>query len=251
MRSLERVLIVGATSAIATQAARQLVGRGASLYCIGRDESRLNTLLEDLRVRGDRSQIIAGAAADLLDFDRHQSLIDQADEALGGLDAVLIAYGTLPDQKACEASFTDTRREIDVNAISVISLLTLLANRFEQQKTGVIAVISSVAGDRGRQSNYVYGAAKGMVTLFLQGLRNRLTHSGVAVVTLKPGFVDTPMTDSFDKSGLMWASPDQVARGIVAAMASGKAEVYLPGFWRWIMLVIRNIPEAIFRRMSL
>ena len=250
MRSLERVLIVGATSAIATQAARQLVGRGASLYCIGRDESRLNTLLEDLRVRGDRSQIIAGAAADLLDFDRHQSLIDQADEALGGLDAVLIAYGTLPDQKACEASFTDTRREIDVNAISVISLLTLLANRFEQQKTGVIAVISSVAGDRGRQSNYVYGAAKGALSLFLQGLRNRLYRSNVQVLTIKPGFVDTPMTEAFPK-GLLWAQPERVAADIDKGIRKGRDVIYTPFFWRYLMWVIKAIPEPLFKRLSL
>jgi short-subunit dehydrogenase len=115
----------------------------------------------------------------------------------------------------------------------------------------VIAVISSVAGDRGRQSNYVYGAAKGMVSLFAQGLRNRLAKSNVDVVTIKPGFVDTPMTAEFDKSGLLWAKPEQIAAGIIKAMQKGKGEVYLPWFWWGIMLIIKHIPEAIFKRLSL
>jgi short-subunit dehydrogenase len=125
-----------------------------------------------------------------------------------------------------------------------------LANLMEAQGSGTIAVISSVAGDRGRQSNYVYGAAKGMVTRFLQGLRNRLAKRGVQVLTIKPGFVDTPMTAAF-KKGALWAQPDAVARGIVAAVDAGKDEVYLPGFWRLIMAIIRHIPEPIFKRLSL
>ena len=143
------------------------------------------------------------------------------------------------------------RQEIETNALSVINLLTLLANHLEKQQHGVIAVISSVAGDRGRQSNYVYGAAKGMVTLFLQGLRNRLTKVNVDVVTIKPGFVDTPMTAAFDKNGPLWARPEQIAKGIIRAMQKGKDEVYLPWFWWGIMLIIKHIPEIIFKRMSL
>ena len=143
-----------------------------------------------------------------------------------------------------------TLREIDNNGLSVIALCTLLGNRFEAQGSGSIAVISSVAGDRGRQSNYVYGAAKGMVTRFLQGLRNRLAKENVQVLTIKPGFVDTPMTAAF-KKGALWAQPADVARGILAAIDKGKDEVYLPGFWRLIMLVIRHIPEFIFKKLSL
>jgi short-subunit dehydrogenase len=132
----------------------------------------------------------------------------------------------------------------------VIALATVLANRFEAQRSGSIAVISSVAGDRGRQSNYVYGAAKGAVTLLLQGLRNRLSKSGVQVLTIKPGFVDTPMTAEF-KKGALWAKPDDIAHGIVSAIDRRRDVVYLPGFWRLIMLIIRHIPEPIFKRMSL
>lgn len=251
MNSLNRVVIFGATSAIAEHTARQLVQNGASVYCIGRNADKLSRIIADLKVRAGRDQTIDGMSADLSDINQHLSLIEQASEALGGLDAALIAHGTLPDQKACEADLELTLQEIQTNALSVVSLLSLLANRFEAQGKGVIAAISSVAGDRGRQSNYVYGAAKGMVSLFMQGLRNRLAKKGVSVVTIKPGFVDSPMTADFDKSGPLWAKPDVIAKGIVNAMQKGKGEVYLPWFWWGIMQIIKHIPEAIFKRLSL
>lgn len=251
MNSLRNVVIFGATSAIAEQTARQLVASGASLFCVGRNQGKLTALLADLRVRSGDHQRIEGIAADLADARNHEQLIAAAEQALGTLDAALIAHGTLPDQQKCQLDTLRMREEIETNAFSVINLLALLGNRFEQQQRGVIAVISSVAGDRGRQSNYVYGAAKGMVTLFAQGLRNRLAKAGVDVVTIKPGFVDTPMTAEFDKSGPLWAKPEHVARGIIKAMQKGKSEVYLPWYWWGIMLIIKNIPEAIFKRMSL
>lgn len=251
MNSLNRVLIFGATSAIAEQTARQLVQDGASVYCIGRNEQKLDRIISDLKVRAGVNQIIAGISADLIDQSKHQDLINEANEVLGGLDAVLIAHGTLPDQKACEVDAELTQKEIHINALSVINLLTILSNQFESQGKGVIAVISSVAGDRGRQSNYVYGAAKGMVSLFMQGLRNRLASKGVSVVTIKPGFVDTPMTSEFDKKGPLWAKPDAIAKGILSAMRKGKNEVYLPWFWWWIMQIIKHIPEAVFKKLSL
>lgn len=251
MNSLNRVVIFGATSAIAEHTARQLVQNGASVYCIGRNSDKLSRIIADLKVRAGNDQIIEGVSADLTDINQHISLVQQANDALGGLDAALIAHGTLPDQKACEADVALTLQEIQTNALSVISLLSLLANQFEAQGKGVIAAISSVAGDRGRQSNYVYGAAKGMVSLFMQGLRNRLAKRGVSVVTIKPGFVDSPMTADFDKSGLLWTKPDVIARGIVNAMQKGKGDVYLPWFWWGIMQIIKHIPETIFKRLSL
>ncbi|TWI54355.1 short-subunit dehydrogenase [Pseudomonas duriflava] len=251
MNSLKRVVLFGATSAIAEQTARQLVAQGASLYCVGRNRDKLTALIDDLKVRAIDHQRIYGCVADLTDIAQHAHLIEAAEHILGGIDSVLIAYGTLPDQKACQLNASMTRQEIETNALSVINLLTLLANEFENQQRGVIAVISSVAGDRGRQSNYVYGAAKGMLTLFLQGLRNRLAKANVDVVTIKPGFVDTPMTAKFDRSGLLWAKPEQIAKGIIKAMQDGKSEVYLPWFWQGIMLIIKHIPELIFKRMSL
>jgi decaprenylphospho-beta-D-erythro-pentofuranosid-2-ulose 2-reductase len=190
-------------------------------------------------------------AMDATDRARHVALLDAAEQAMDGLDTVLVAHGVLPDQKAGEASVERMLADIDANALSVLSLLTPLANRFEAKRAGTIAVISSVAGDRGRTSNYVYGAAKGMVTIFLQGLRNRLAASGIAVVTIKPGFVDTPMTAHLPKGGPLWAKPEDVAAGIVAAIDKGRDVVYLPWFWRIIMLIIRHIPERIFKRLSL
>lgn len=245
---MKKILIIGAASAIAEAAARQWAARGDALFLVGRNGQKLDDIAADLVVRG--AVRVGTFAMDASDVASHASMLDAAVTALGGLDVALIAHGTLPDQKACEASVEKTLREIDNNGLSVVALCTLLANRFEAQGSGSIAVIGSVAGDRGRQSNYVYGAAKGMVARFLQGLRNRLAKKNVQVLTIKPGFVDTPMTAAFRK-GPLWAQPADVARGIIVAIDNRKNEVYLPGFWRLIMLVIRHIPEAIFKKLSL
>jgi hypothetical protein len=245
---MRRVLIVGATSAIAEATARRFAQRGDALFLAARSVERLRAIADDLRVRS--AAPVETAAFDASDFASHAALVDQAEAALGGLDLVLIAHGTLPDQKTCEASFDQALRELQVNALSVMSLLTAVANRFEQQGRGAIAVISSVAGDRGRQSNYVYGSAKAAVTAFLGGLRNRLQPAGVHVLTIKPGFVDTPMTRDFPK-GALWASPAEIARGIEKAIDQRKDVVYLPWFWRPVMRLIREIPEPIFKKLRL
>ena len=163
---------------------------------------------------------------------------------------MLIAYGVLPEQAASQASVDATLGSFDTNARSVIALLTDLANRFESQGSGVIGVISSPAGERGRASNYVYGAAKAAVSNFCSGLRHRLHRRGVRVVTLLPGFVDTPMTAGFPK-GPLWASPERVAADIVRALGRRNGNVYTPGFWRWIMLLVRHLPERLFLRSNL
>ena len=245
---MQKILIIGATSAIAEATARRWAARGAALFLVGRKAERLEQIAADLRVRGAAS--VAFHALDACARDAHETMLCAAEQAMGGLDVALIAHGSLPDQKACEASVELTFQEIDTNALSVIALLTRLATRFEAQGHGSLAVISSVAGDRGRQSNYVYGAAKGMLTLFLQGLRNRLAKKGMHVLTVKPGFVDTPMTASF-KKGALWASPDAIAQGIVGAIDKKRDVVYLPGFWWLIMTLIRHIPERIFKKLSL
>lgn len=190
------------------------------------------------------------AVADLNRHEEHEALIARAAAALGGLDVVLIAHGTLSDQKACERSFSATAQELQTNLMSPISLLTVIANRFEQQGSGCIVAISSVAGDRGRRSNYVYGTAKGALTVFLQGLRHRLHAAGVQVLTVKPGFVDTPMTQSF-KKGWLWVGPDYIAQGIDRAIERRRTTVYLPWFWQGIMAAIRATPERIFCRLAL
>ena len=177
-------------------------------------------------------------------------MLDAAEEAMGGIDTVLIAHGTLSNQKECEQSMKKTLAEINTNAISTISLLTHIANSFELKKAGTIAVISSVAGDRGRASNYIYGSAKAMVTAFTSGLRQRLYKSNVTVITIKPALVVTPMTAAF-KKGLIWAKPTAVAATIVHAIDKKKNEVYVPSFWWLVMLIIQLLPTFIFKRTKI
>lgn len=245
---MRKVLIIGATSAIAEATARLLARQGDALYLVARNEARLAAIAADLLVRG--SPRVGTEVLDANLFASHEAMLARAESFLAGYDTVLIAHGTLSDQKACEGSVDLTLREINTNALSVVALLTRIASQLEQRRAGTILVISSVAGDRGRGSNYVYGSAKALVTAFLSGLRQRLGKCGVNVVTIKPGFVDTPMTAAFDK-GLLWAQPERIARGIVAALEHPGGTVYLPGFWRPIMWVIRAIPERLFLRLSL
>nr|WP_275424984.1 SDR family oxidoreductase [Archangium violaceum] len=245
---MKKVLVLGATSAIAQSTVRLLAARGAALYLVGRNAERLDAVARDARTRG--ASKVETEALDLDDLAQHEALVERATVALGGLDGALLAHGILGDQEAAQRSFAEAEKVLRTNFLSAVSLLTPLANRFEAQKAGTLVVISSVAGDRGRQSNYVYGASKGALSVFLQGLRNRLARSGVAVVTVKPGFVDTPMTADVKKNAL-FATPDKVARGIVRAADARKDEVYLPGFWGPIMFAIRGIPERVFKRMRL
>lgn len=245
---MKKVLIIGATSAIAEATARRFARRGEQLALVARNPERLKAMAKDLKIRG--ASTVNTYTLDVNDTDNRTRVLDTAITDMQGLDIVLVAHGTFPDQKQCEKDMTLLEHTLQSNANSVLVMVSHLANYFEQQQSGCIAVISSVAGDRGRQSNYIYGAAKGMVSIFMQGLRNRLARTGVDVVTIKPGFVDTPMTAAF-KKGLLWAQPDSVARGIVRAIDKGKSEVYLPWFWWYIMFVIRNIPELVFKRMSL
>ena len=245
---MKGILIIGATSAIAEQCARIWAAKGDALHLVARNEQHIQTIAADLKVRG--ASEVTTYCADLNDIEKHIALFDMAEEALGSVDIVLIAHGTLSNQKKCELSVDKTLAEIKTNALSTISLLTLIANRFEEKNNGTICVISSVAGDRGRASNYVYGSAKAMVTTFLSGLRQRLNNSNIAVVTIKPGFVDTPMTSAF-KKGPLWAKPNAVASKIVKAIEKKRSEIYVPVFWLLIMMVIKLIPSKLFKRISL
>ncbi len=245
---MKKVLVLGATSAIAQATVRLLSARGVALYLVGRHAERLEAVARDARTRG--ASRVETEVLDLDDLSQHEALVARAEAALGGLDGALLAHGILGDQAQAQGSYAETEKVLRTNFLSAVSLLTPLANRFESQRTGTLVVISSVAGDRGRQSNYVYGASKGALTVFLQGLRNRLAPAGVAVVTVKPGFVDTPMTAAVKKNPL-FASPEAVARGLLRAVDAGRDEVYLPDFWRPIMFLIRGIPERVFKRLKL
>lgn len=245
---MRRALIIGATSAIAEASARAMARQGAALYLVGRNSERLEAIASDLRIRGAGQ--VEYEALDVNDFGAHDAMVDRAMGAAGGLDVVLIAHGTLADQRACEQSVELAMREFSTNALSVVALCTRIAPRLEAQGGGTLAVICSVAGDRGRRSNYVYGSAKALVSTYLSGLRQRLHSSGVRVLTIKPGFVDTPMTAAFPK-GPLWASPQRVAAGILRAIDRKRDVVYLPGFWRPIMWIIRMVPEGIFKRVAL
>jgi len=245
---MKKILIIGATSAIAQATAQRYAAAGARLYLLARDPDRLDTLAQTLRARGASS--VDWAEFDADDIDSHAEVLDTAIADLDGFDIALVAYGTLGHQAASQASVELTLQQLHTDAISVIALLTRLANYCESLQYGTLAVITSVAGDRGRQSNYVYGTAKAAVSTFLQGLRNRLYHRGVHVVTIKPGFVDTPMTAGYNK-GVLWATPEQVAVGIENAIERKRNVAYVPGWWRLIMLGVQLMPEAIFKRLKL
>jgi short-subunit dehydrogenase len=244
----KKILIIGATSTIAEHCSKIWAQREDQLYLVARNEERLKTITADLKLLGAKE--VFSHRMDLNDIEHHAEMLDTAVEAMGGIDTVLIAHGTLPNQKACEQSMEKALAEIKTNAISTISLLTHIANIFEVKRAGTIAVISSVAGDRGRASNYVYGSAKAMVTAFTSGLRQRLHKSNVAVITIKPGLVDTTMTAAF-KKGMIWAKPAAVAATIIHAVDKKKNEVYVPAFWWPVMVIIRLLPSSIFKRTKI
>jgi decaprenylphospho-beta-D-erythro-pentofuranosid-2-ulose 2-reductase len=239
------VLIIGGTSAIAQAVAHQLAGKGVHFILWGRSRSRLDIVATDLRVRWGVTVDVE--AFDFNEFSQYEMAFERA--VVREVDLALICHGTLGDQNLCERDLVAMEQEIRLNLLSAVRLLSLLANYFERRGKGCLAAISSVAGDRGRKSNYVYGTAKAALNTFLQGLRNRLYSNGVHVITIKPGFVDTPMTTNL-KKGLLFASPEAVARDIVRGIEKKKCVIYTPWFWRWIMLVIKLIPESIFRKLK-
>ncbi len=246
---MRRILIVGATSAIAQATARRLAERGVALCLMARDRQRLEIMREDLITRGARQVEIL--VLDINRIEEQAATLEQAYAALpGGLDAALIAVGELPDQARCEREPNLMAEVFQINLVGVACLLGHLANYFGARGRGCLAAIGSVAGDRGRGSNYLYGSAKGGLDLLLAGLRHRLYRRGVTVLTIKPGFVDTPMTAHLPKN-FLYASPERVAADIEAALLNNRREIYTPWFWRWIMLIIRLLPQWLFLRTKL
>lgn len=242
------VLIIGATSSIARAIAENFAQTGTALYLLARDEVELERVAKDLAIRHTVS--VSWSAVEVTAYHTHLILLQKAEAFLGKIDGVVVCIGELGNQSQAQVDFNAALPIINSNYTGVVSLLTHTANYLEQQKSGFIIGISSVAGDRGRQSNYVYGSAKGGLNLFLQGLRQRLDKSNIHVMTVKPGFVDTKMT--FGMSGLfLVAHPSQVATDILQGLKQRKNQIYTPWFWFFILQIIKIIPESFFKKISL
>lgn len=240
------VLIVGAKSDMAKAVAREYAKNGYDIYLAARDTEMLKPLAKDIVIRtGCKVELLE---LDILDFESHQSWYAEIEEKPAG---VVCAVGYLGDQTAAQEDFREAKKIIDTNYTGIVSLLNVIANDFEMRKDGFLVGISSVAGERGRKSNYIYGSAKAAFTAYLSGLRNRLYASGVQVLTVKPGFVATRMTAHMDLPKRLTAYPEEVAKDIFRAQQAGKDVLYTKWMWRWIMLVIRGIPEFQFKKMSI
>jgi len=246
---MKTILIYGATSAIAQSTADYFAKDNWRIILVARDINKLNDTANDLKVRHNAD--VSVLAFDALNENTYKSSFDKACELTDSIDAVLIAHGSLPDQDEIVGDYDSIKREIQINSISVIALMTYASNYFITKGKGIIAVISSVAGDRGRQSNYVYGASKSLVSSYSQGLRNRLFHKGIAVLTIKPGFVDTPMVAHLKKN-FLFAKTGAVGSRIFNAIKSGKSGViYVPSYWYLIMCIVKSIPESLFMRLKM
>ena len=244
---MKNIVIFGASSAIAEATARLWSKENCNFYLVGRRKDKLESISKNLKAYGSGKIFIK--IADLSQLELHSSLIESAKKVFPTIDIVFIAHGVLPDQSSCERSVTETLKDIETNALSYVSLLNILANDFEKQSKGTIVVMSSVAGDRGRKSNYVYGSSKSMVSTFCSGLMHRFHGSNVCVLTVKPGLIDTPMTDKF-KKGILWAHTSIVAKNIVRAVRKQKNIVYTPPFWSVVMQIIKLLPNAVFKRIN-
>ena len=246
---MKKVIVLGATSGIALEVQRQLAQRACGLLLVARSPERLAALQADLLTRG-APQVLT-YSADFSSISQHNGIFEFACRECPDFDTVLLAYGSMRNQKDSESSISVLSEELQVDFVSAAAVLSLFATELERRRSGCIAAITSVAGDRGRRSNYVYGSAKGGLSLFLQGLRSRLYPAGVRVITIKPGPVQTPMTDGLPHA-VHFADPQQVARDIVRALERRSPDIlYTPRIWRYIMTGIKSIPEALFKRLPL
>lgn len=245
----QRIILIGATSAIAQHCARHWASQASSMLLVGRHEGRLAVVAQDLRVRGPQADI-AVVTVDFMDGNAIDGLIaDYA--AAGAIDIALIAHGDLPDQVACQSELPACRAALELNGVSPALFMEVLAKYMEPAGTGRLAVIGSVAGDRGRKSNYIYGAAKGLVDRYAQGLQHRLAGSGVSVCLVKPGPTLTPMTAHLLQNGPSLAAVEDVAKTVVRGIERNKPVIYAPGKWMIIMLVIKHIPRFIFNKLDI
>ena len=243
---MKNVLILGATSDMAQAIAKKFAAEGWGLTLAALEPELLEPIAGDLRVRSKMD--IKALEFDALDFSSHRSFYELLETKP---DAVICVFGYMGDQQLARTDLDEIRRTIDINFTGAASILAVVAEDFEKRGSGSIAAISSVAGDRGRQSNYIYGSAKAGLTAYLAGLRNRLAKSGVHVMTVKPGFCRTKMTENLELPAALTAEPEQVADAVFNGLEKKRNTVYTLWMWRWIMLVIRHIPEFIFKKMGM
>jgi hypothetical protein len=250
MNHTRKIVIIGATSSMAEHCARRWLSQApAYLVLVGRDRDRTERVAADLRVRSPESTVSV-TVTDFLDELAIGQAVDQIVSG-GDVDTVLIAHGSLPDQATCETDPASCREALNINGISPVLFAEAFARHMASAGHGTLAILGSVAGDRGRKSNYVYGAAKGLVTRYAQGLQHRFAASGIHIVLIKPGPTDTPMTAQLKAGGARLASVESVAAGIVAAIEQGKPVAYVPGKWRIIMMIIRHLPGILFNRLNI
>jgi short-subunit dehydrogenase len=250
MNNKKRIVIIGATSAIAEHCARLwLQKQPTDLTLVGRHETRLERVATDLKARSPQS-VFRAMQADFLDPKAIDDLTQKI-VALGTVDVVLIAHGSLPEQTECQEDLKACREALDINGISPVLYAEAFAKHMAKANHGTIALIGSVAGDRGRKSNYVYGAAKGLITRYAQGLQHRFAGTAIKVILIKPGPTETPMTAHLKGNGAKLAAVDDVAKLIVEGIDAGKATIYAPGKWWLIMMIIRHLPAMIFNKMNI
>ncbi|HIP19996.1 MAG TPA: SDR family oxidoreductase [Sulfurimonas sp.] len=240
------VLIVGAKSDIAKETARVYAKNGYNLYLGARDIAELEEFKTDLEVRS--SVKVELVELDITAFNTHKEIYNSLAEKPFG---VIVVSGYMTEQHKAQKEWSESLNTINVNYTGAVSLLNIIANDFEEDKRGFIVGVSSVAGDRGRKTNYIYGSAKAAFSAYLSGLRNRLFESGVSVLTVKPGFVNTKMTEGLVLPQKLTAQPSEVAEDIFKAQQTGKNTLYTKWVWRYIMLIITTIPEFIFKKLSI
>ena len=243
---MKHVLILGATSEMAQALAHKFASQGFSLTLAARKAERLAEVVTDIEIRHNAQ--IEAVEFDALQYESHASFYSELSPKP---DVVICVFGYLGNQQVAQSDFLEAAQIINSNYTGAVSILNIIANDFEQRKSGSIIGISSVAGDRGRQSNYLYGSAKAALTAYLSGLRNRLAKSNVHVITVKPGFVRTKMTSGMPLPASVTAKPEQVAKDVFKAYQKRSNQVYTLWMWQYIMLIIRHIPEPIFKRLSL
>lgn len=251
--NLTRVVIIGATSAIAEHCARLWVMKSTvELTLVGRDLAKTERVAADLRVRSPQSTILVEHLADFTDVGAIDDLVARL-TADRPVHKVLIAHGSLPDQRVCEQDLSNMTQALQINGVSPVAFAEAFARTMEKSQLGTLAVIGSVAGERGRKSNYVYGAAKGLVTRYAEGLQHRFARSPVKVVLIKPGPTETPMTASMRQSGKggSMARVEDVAAAIVQGVDRGTPVIYAPAKWALIMLIISNLPRFVFNKMDI